>query len=73
VIRRFASQGALTFGCTRMYDLDVDIDLVLDPPPPDRGIMQLVRIEPARPGKRIAGWDQESGTWKLSRIPRRKS
>jgi hypothetical protein len=31
------------------------------------------RFEPSRLKKRIAEWDQESGTWKVSRKPSRKS
>lgn len=72
-LRKLMNSPAGSQGRTRLHDPDAGTDLVFDLPLPDEAVMQLARIEPARLKKRIAEWDQESQTWRISRQPRRRT
>jgi hypothetical protein len=72
-LRKVIRNQVGSHGRTRLHDPFAHTDLLFDPPLPDEAVMQLARVNPSRLRNAVAEWDQESGTWKISRKPRGKT
>jgi hypothetical protein len=51
---------------TRLHDFNGQFELAFNPPLPDEAIRQLARMKPGNLKGKVAEWDRDTKTWKIS-------